>query len=622
MMVASIGMQFFNNYANNKKSKEVQAQQREFQKAAAAHDFDRMRKAQAAAAKLALELEADVHKERLEDIERSYETLLENFAHSFAISNWPLNVLPFIMKGESFGTLFGGSSKSISMHCILTPSNCQWFNEYFYDDLDLRVEAEMNNNWNAQSSHPIVYYGGGWNRRQNKPNGTSIPSLIDLDDIALLKNKLKQIPTMTITPYFDPYLHFRVQLWGMGKDSEIPFRIDIPHGEIEAKTRIFSYDYYKDDQQELTDDFFNTTMEEFVPYVTSLIGFVADKYFWSMYGTLPVMHFSLINSNNIMTNKLLSNYRKMYEIEIKEGNHIIRRGGNHVGNFADYIKTFDTFYTVQSIKDKMNELLSSYCYKYSGSDKLEDLAEVCNHGGIIRSDIDNILFCLISSEDNQEKEKLITSLYRIKQDADRVLFCYHAPEVYATILDELSDLQYANIRIVDAHILFVAVYKLKTLISFNVFIVHKGINNTNGIYRIKKNEFKAIKTKDVFLEKIPVNILPNSVRDNLTRYNQIYKDMLNLFSQIHNAYTSVFDNVKQHKLSYSEIIQWSKVNYKRGDSLTILRLLHNDFYYIIGYLAPVNTPSLERCIIAKSYSVDKSILDIMKDKIIFVQHFN
>ena len=72
MMVASIGMQFFNNYANNKKNKEIQAQQREFQKAAAEHDFERMRKAQAAAAQLALELEAEVHQERVEDIENSY----------------------------------------------------------------------------------------------------------------------------------------------------------------------------------------------------------------------------------------------------------------------------------------------------------------------------------------------------------------------------------------------------------------------------------------------------------------------------------------------------------------------------------------------------------------------
>ena len=290
MMVASIGMQFFNNYANNEKNDEIQAQQREFQIAAAEHDFERMRKAQAAAAKLALELEAEVHKERVEDIEKGYDTLLDNFANGFAITDWPLNVLPFIMKGESFGTLFGGTAKSISMHCILTPSNCAWFNEYFYDDLDFRVEAEMNNTWNAQSTHPVVYYGGGWNRRQNNLNGGTVPALIDLDDIALLKNKLKQIPTMVITPYFDPYLHFRVQLWGMGKDTNTPFRIDVPQGEVEPIVhRIFSYDYSKDDNPELSDDFFNTTMEEFVPYLTCLIGFVADKYFWSVYSIKPIL---------------------------------------------------------------------------------------------------------------------------------------------------------------------------------------------------------------------------------------------------------------------------------------------------------------------------------------------
>ena len=146
----------------------------------------------------------------------------------------------------------------------------------------------MNNNWNAQSTHPVVYYGGGWNRRQSKPNGTSIPSLIDLDDIDLLKNELRQIPTMVITPYFGPYLHFRVQLWGMGKNYSIPFRFDIPHGDFDVSRRIFSYDYNKEDIPELTDDFFNVTMDEFVPYIEKLIGFVADKYFWNIYGIEPI----------------------------------------------------------------------------------------------------------------------------------------------------------------------------------------------------------------------------------------------------------------------------------------------------------------------------------------------
>ena len=287
MMVASIGMQFFNNYANSKKNAEIQEKQREFQKAAAEHDFERMRKLQAESAKLALELEAEVHKERVEDINSNYDALLENFAHSFAIQNWPLNVLPFIMKGESFGSLFNGTTQSVNMHCIFTPSNCDWFNEMFYDDIDLRLEAEMNNNWNAQSTHPIVYYGGGWSRRSLK-HGVSQPKPIDLDDIELLRTKLKNVPVLVVTPYFDPWLHFRVRLWGMGKDCDMPYRIDIPHGDdIEISKRIFSYDYNKDIKEDMSDDFSNTTIEEFVPYLESLIGFVADKYFWGMYGISP-----------------------------------------------------------------------------------------------------------------------------------------------------------------------------------------------------------------------------------------------------------------------------------------------------------------------------------------------
>lgn len=313
MMIASIGMQFFNNYANNKKSSDIQQYQRDFQKAAQDHDFERMRKAQAAAAKLALDLESEVHEERVKEIEDSYDSLLASFANSFTISNWPLNVLPFIMKGESFGGLFGGTKKSINMHCILTPSNCSWFNEYFYDDIDLRLEAEMNNNWNAQSSHPIVYYGGGWNRRQNKPNGSSVPSLIDLDDITLLKNKLEQVPMVVITPYFDPYLQFRVQLWGMGKDIDAPFKIDVPYGDIDPQMRIFSHDYKKDNKVDLTDDFFNTTMEEFVPYLSSLIGFIADKYFWSLYGVRPFLPQYLLQKP--VLERL---YKEKYSLLVKE----------------------------------------------------------------------------------------------------------------------------------------------------------------------------------------------------------------------------------------------------------------------------------------------------------------
>lgn len=315
MMVAGIGMQFFNNYTNNKKNNEIQEKQREFRKAAEEHDFERMRKLQAESAKLALELEAEVHKERVEDINSNYDALLENFAQYFTIQNWPLNVLPFIMKGESFGSLFNGTTQSVNMHCVFTPSNCDWFNEMFYDDIDFRLETEMNNNWNAQSTHPIVYYGGGWNRRSLK-HGVSQPNLIDLDDIGLLETPLKKLPVLVITPYFDPWLHFRVKLWGMGEDSELPYRIDIPHGNIENSKRIFSYDYNKEMKEEMTNDFSNTTIEEFVPYLESLVGFVADKYFWGMYGIAPKLPKELCRQG--YATNLRNNFSNRYKLLFKD----------------------------------------------------------------------------------------------------------------------------------------------------------------------------------------------------------------------------------------------------------------------------------------------------------------
>lgn len=365
MMVASIGMQFFNNYANNKKNEEIQEKQREFQRAAAEHDFERMRKLQAESAKLALELEAEVHQERVEDINGNYDALLDNFANSFAIQNWPLNVLPFVMKGESFGTLFNGTTQSVNLHCIFTPSNCEWFNKNFYDDIDLRLEAEMNNKWNAQTTHPIVYYGGAWNRRSmNK--GISFPNSVDLDDIELLRIKLKDVPVVVVTPYFDPWLHFKVRLWGMGKDSETPYRIDIPHGDdIEFSQRIFSYNYHKDDI-EITEDFENTTIEELVPYLECLIGFIADKYFWSMYGIVPQIPSLLSNEMAKTSYQIYKDYYLSYV-----NKNLLRRSivsYQDIKNYYSYIESVRQLTTNEQYLQIQNHLLQNIRKTYILSD--------------------------------------------------------------------------------------------------------------------------------------------------------------------------------------------------------------------------------------------------------------
>lgn len=437
MMVASIGMQFFNNYANSKKTEEIQEKQREFQRAAAEHDFERMRNLQAESAKLALELEAEVHKERVEDINNNYDALLDNFAHSFAIQNWPLNVLPFVMKGESFGTLFNGTTQSVNLHCILTPSNCEWFNREFYDDIDLRLEAEMNNKWNAQTTHPIVYYGGAWNRRSMN-RGISVPNVVDLDDIELLRVKLKDVPVVVITPYFDPWLHFKVKLWGMGKDSEAPFRIDIPHGNnIEYSQRIFSYDYHKD-QTELTEDFEDTTIEEFVPYLECLIGFIADKYFWGMYGLSPILP-RLLRSNPSL--RLIDSYREKYDSLVESDSSCVSIA--EAVKHLDLLKGISDFDNATSYKNKIIHYYIDFCNRFSLSKDIQDCIDFCAQVFYLRPLL--LKFLDILPEFNSDyTNKWIEQTKRINCSESDDYICYQVDNTSLEIIKEIINQEHPN----------------------------------------------------------------------------------------------------------------------------------------------------------------------------------
>lgn len=488
MMVSSIGMQFFTNHANNRKNRELQAQQREFQEAAANNEFERMRKAQVKAAKLALELECEAHQERMEEVDKNYDKVLNDFATHFTIKNWPLNVLPFIMKGESFGSLFSGTAKSINMHCILTPSNCEWFNDFFYDDLDLRVEAEMNNNWNTQSSHPIVYYGGGWNRREIKSKWHSSPSLVNLNDIDLLHATLRKIPTMVITPYFDPYLHFRVRLWGMGEDSNCPFRIDIPHGDIEATKRIFSYDYNKEEGLEPTDDFFNTTMEEFVPYITSLIGFVADKYFWSMYGIQPILPNILQSKTQLLNNIYTGRYTEVAKKLIVEKSSTTLKELKDTSTFIDAIIPIVEHTSRKELENGFVKMVQEIYLSYEGSlvpttyetavlfvQKEISLSAMTQW--VDFNDFDDSLY-IKKEEERWDMVEILEDFKRFVVDSDRFA------DVNVSIYVEEFDFKTFVIHVYDIDTKKI----LQTMNGFDYLIKTKLLKHSNNIKAIFKHE--------------------------------------------------------------------------------------------------------------------------------------
>ena len=600
MMVASIGMQFFNNYANSKKNTEIQEKQREFQKAAAEHDFERMRKLQAESAKLALELEAEVHKERIEDINSNYDALLENFAHSFAIQNWPLNVLPFIMKGESFGSLFNGVTNSVNMHCIFTPSNCEWFNEMFYDDIDLRLEAEMNNNWNAQSTHPIVYYGGGWNRRSLK-HGVSQPNLIDLDDIDLLKTNLKNVPVIVVTPYFDPWLHFRVKLWGMGKDSELPYRIDIPHeDDIEISKRIFSYDYNKEMKEEMTDDFSNTTIEEFVPYLESLIGFVADKYFWGMYKIIP--HLIDIQSMEILPGIM----RKAYDVQLDE---YTNKGVYNVEKALDYCH----IYKNQQAKKMVLFILEKYFLekglKYDTSKSVYRNYTCCQ---IHLSDIP-IIYKLQESGylSEDEMHNLVG-----KTCIDSYIYVLSINELLDYISSSKKHFDYFHFRILNGKVC-VGYLTNKSIspVPF-VAILYKKIKPTDIIYTydIKNNQAQA--NKDLYskiLSIIPDTFSLPSDRISNTNLSLRIEEKIELGLNIYKEDPTIIQNAISKRVTFDDILSW--IYSKKGGTIKVVQFIYEEFYYLLLLHLNVNEEILDKCSY-KMFSIDEKIQMKLKNNII------
>lgn len=597
MMVASIGMQFFNNYANNKKNEEIQEKQREFQRAAAEHDFERMRKLQAESAKLALELEAEVHKERVEDINGNYDALLDNFANSFAIQNWPLNVLPFVMKGESFGSLFNGTTQSVNLHCIFTPSNCEWFNKNFYDDIDLRLEAEMNSKWNAQTTHPIVYYGGAWNRRSmNK--GISFPNSVDLDDIELLRIKLKDIPVVVITPYFDPWLHFKVRLWGMGKDSETPYRIDIPHGDdIEFSQRIFSYNYHKDDI-EITEDFENTTIEEFVPYLEYLIGFIADKYFWNMYKIIPHMVAehkvkSLSLNTQMVYESMLSDYTNSCLFNIIRAIEYCQIFPNNYNRVSILLER----YFLNSGR-KYNLQKSIYINYINNRVNLSDLPVIINlkEYGYLTSDESDFLT-------NNAVTDIFDYYYSINEFLDYISSenCNYKRLIFKTLQGKIC-----------IGFLIHEFLPPKSVVA----IIYNKLSESDKSYNFcpKQKKIGICSKSDLALIKtIPTSIFESKDRNVINKQSMNIRKKIDFGDVLYKKDHLIFENAINKRITYAELYDW--ISAKNGGSVKIAQVIHGDYYYLIFTHFNIDDEIIETCSF-KMFSIENKIREKFNNKII------
>lgn len=306
MLVGNVGLQVFNNWSNSRQNDKLQQKREEFERAARNHQTERMWQILREGQAITLELEKERQVDRLKELETDMDLLLKNLAYQQTISNWPMSVLPIVMKNQALGNLLAHQNESDAMHCILTLSNNPSFNKHVFPYVEQSLESYCNQYWRTDSSHPVLFYSGAW-ASNDAPTQTQISSM---------QAALSNLPTMLITPFFRPgegMLIFQVRMWGVGATGDNRDFQDI--WEIEPTD--FRHEYSTDSDYDKEEHLLDDAINDIVPYLQCLIGYMADTYFWSSSGLKPLL--PRLIKDGIITHDLLNNSVQYYSRLLEEG---------------------------------------------------------------------------------------------------------------------------------------------------------------------------------------------------------------------------------------------------------------------------------------------------------------
>lgn len=276
MILANVGLQIYNNWCGSRQNAALQQKREEFERAAKERNTEHMWRLMREGQELTLQLEKEKHADRLNELKDEVDHLLEKLTYETTISNWPLKVLPIVMKNQAFGNLLANQEENVAMHVIFTRSNYDKFNKLVYPVVEKQLEQYCDKHWSTMTDHPILFYSGAW-----KPmvNPTDV-------QVTAMREELKNLPTLLITPFFRPNdgkLVFQLHMWGVGANSTDKF--DVPEIEPTDFQRTFTNQDDYDNEEGLLDEI----VEDLVPYLECMIGYMSDTYFWSSVGLTPVL---------------------------------------------------------------------------------------------------------------------------------------------------------------------------------------------------------------------------------------------------------------------------------------------------------------------------------------------
>lgn len=307
MILTNVGLQIYNNWCGSRQNSTLQQKREEFDRAARERNTEHMWKLLREGQELTMQLEKEKHDDRLNELKREVDNLLLKLTLEAAITNWPLKVLPIVMKNQAIGNLLANQEERVAMHVIFARSNYDKFNKLVFPIIEKNLETYCNKHWSTTSDHPIMFYSGAWKAGQNNPTKTQVDSM---------RTALSNLPTLLIVPYFRPSdgkLVFQLHMWGVGANSSDPFVIP----EIEPKSDEFHFQrtYTNEQDYDKETGLLDEIVEDLVPYLECMIGYMADTYFWSSSGLAP--HLPLLVTNGTINTDgmkyLVSDSREYYD---------------------------------------------------------------------------------------------------------------------------------------------------------------------------------------------------------------------------------------------------------------------------------------------------------------------
>lgn len=307
MILANVGLQIYNNWCGSRQNAALQQKREEFERAARDRNTEHMWRLMREGQEMTLQLENEKHADRLKELKDEVDHLLEKLTYETFIINWPLKVLPIVMKNQAFGNLLANQEEKVAMHAIFTRSNYDKFNKLVYPVVEKQLEQYCDKHWSTMSDHPILFYSGAW-----KPmvNPTDV-------QVTAMREELKNLPTLLITPFFRPNdgkLVFQLQMWGVGANSTDKFDV------LEIEPTNFQRPFNNQDDYDNEEGLLEEIVEDFVPYLECMIGYMADTYFWSSAGLAPHLPL-LLTSGAINTDGmgyLISDSREYYDGLLEE----------------------------------------------------------------------------------------------------------------------------------------------------------------------------------------------------------------------------------------------------------------------------------------------------------------